>query len=115
MRPHLVPDLAPARPKLRILYSTACYGLSHAQPFVDAGFDAACGAIGSVRERPGRVPAGPVDVVPRPHVQGRGEQGRRPLDRGIFDAAAWLSGFHDANSDKEIKGDLTITIDGTPP
>ena len=41
-------------------------------------------------------------------------KGDDPSTRKIFDAAAWLSGFHDANSDKEIKGDLTTTIDSRP-
>ena len=36
------------------------------------------------------------------------------LTRRIFDAAAWLSGFRKANSDKEIKGNLTVTIDSLP-
>jgi hypothetical protein len=33
-------------PKLRLLYSTACYGASHAPDFVRAGFRVASGAIG---------------------------------------------------------------------
>ena len=41
-------------------------------------------------------------------------KGDDPSTRKIFDAAAWLAGFHDANSDKEIKGVLTVTIDSLP-
>ena len=49
-------DLAPAAGKLRVLYSTACFGLSHAQPFVDAGFAAACGATGQCANGPVEYP-----------------------------------------------------------
>ena len=110
----LIPDLAPARAKLRILYSTACYGLSHAQPFVDAGFDAACGAIGSCANGPVEYPQ-VLSMWSHGHTfKDAVNKGDDPSTRKIFDAAAWLSGFHDANSDKEIKGDLTTTIDSVP-
>ena len=97
-----------------MLYSTACFGLSHAQPFVDAGFAAACGATGQCAN-------GPVEY---PQVLSMWSQGNTfkdsvnkgddPSTRRIFDAAAWLSGFRQANSDKEIKGNLTVTIDSLP-
>ena len=68
---------APARAKLRMLYSTACYGLSHAQAFVDGGFIASVWRDRRVRQRTGGVPAGAGHVVPQPHVQGLGRQGGR--------------------------------------
>jgi hypothetical protein len=107
-------DLSPARSKLRILYSTACYGLSHAQAFVDAGFDAACGAIGECANGPVEYPQ-VLSMWSHGHTfKDSVNKGDDPSTRKIFDAAAWLSGFHDANSDKEIKGDLTVTIDSVP-
>ena len=110
----LVLDLSPARSKLRILYSTACYGLSHAQAFVDAGFDAACGAIGECANGPVEYPQ-VLSMWSHGHTfKDSVNKGDDPSTRKIFDAAAWLSGFHDANSDKEIKGDLTVTIDSVP-
>jgi hypothetical protein len=110
----LVPALAPARAKLRILYSTACFGLSHAQPFVDAGFEAACGAIGQCANGPVEYPQ-VLSMWSHGHTfKDAVNKGDDPSTRKIFDAAAWLSGFHRANSDKEIKGDLTVTIDSIP-
>jgi len=107
-------DLSPARSKLRVLYSTACYGLSHAQAFVDAGFDAACGAIGECANGPVEYPQ-VLSMWSHGHTfKDSVNKGDDPSTRKIFDAAAWLSGFHDANSDKEIKGDLTVTIDSVP-
>ncbi len=107
-------DLSPARSKLRILYSTACYGLSHAQAFLDAGFDAACGAIGECANGPVEYPQ-VLSMWSHGHTfKDSVNKGDDPSTRKIFDAAAWLSGFHDANSDKEIKGDLTVTIESVP-
>jgi plasmid stabilization system protein ParE len=107
-------DLAPAAAKLRVLYSTACFGLSHAQAFVDAGFAAACGAIGQCAN-------GPVEYPQVLSMWSQGytfkdsvNKGDDPSTRRIFDAGAWLAGFHQANSDKEIKGNLTVTIDSLP-
>src|SRR6187397_2021582 len=41
-------DLAPkiANPKLRLLYDTCCFGRSHSEAFLAAGFDAVVGAKG---------------------------------------------------------------------
>jgi hypothetical protein len=110
----LIPELAPARPKLRILYSTACFGLSHAQGFVDAGFEAACGAIGQCANGPVEYPQ-VLSMWSDGHTfKDSVNKGDDPATRKIFDAAAWLSGFRKANSDKEIKGNLTVTIDTLP-
>ena len=110
----LVPELAPAKAKLRILYSTACFGLSHAQDFVDAGFDAACGAIGQCANGPVEYPQ-VLSMWSHGHTfKDAVNKGDDPSTRKIFDTTAWLSGFHQANSDKEIKGDLTVTIDTIP-
>jgi hypothetical protein len=110
----LIPALAPARPKLRILYSTACYGLSHAQPFVDAGFEAACGAIGECANGPAEYPQ-VLSMWAHGHTfKDAVNKGDDPSTRKIFDIIAKLSGFPKANSDKEIKGTLTVTIDTVP-
>ena len=110
----IVTGSATARAKLRTLYSTACFGLSHAQPFVDAGFEAACGAIGQCANGPVEYPQ-VLSMWSHGHTfKDAVNKGDDPSTRKIFDAAAWLSGFNRANSDKEIKGDLTVTIDSIP-
>jgi hypothetical protein len=110
----LAPELAPAGPKLRTLYSTACYGLSHAQAFVDAGFDAACGAIGECANGPAEYPQ-VLSMWAHGHTfKDAVNKGDDPATRKIFDVVAKLSGFPNANSDKEIKGVLTVTIDSLP-
>ena len=110
----LVPQLAPASPKLRVLYSTACFGLSHAQAFVDAGFDAACGAIGECANGPAEYPQ-VLSMWAHGHTfKDSVNKGDDPATRKIFDVIAKLSGFPKANSDKEIKGVLTVTINSVP-
>jgi hypothetical protein len=110
----LIPALAPASSKLRVLYSTACYGLSHAQSFVDAGFDAACGAIGECANGPAEYPQVLSTWAHGHTFKDAVNKGDDPTTRKIFDAIAKLSGFPNANSDKEIKGTLTVTIDTVP-
>jgi hypothetical protein len=110
----LIAELAPASPKLRVLYSTACYGLSHAQAFVDAGFDAACGAIGECANGPAEYPQ-VLSMWAHGHTfKDSVNKGDDPSTRKVFDIIARLSGFPKANSDKEIKGSLTVTIDTVP-
>jgi hypothetical protein len=107
-------DLAPARPKLRMLYSTACYGLSHAQPLVDGGFEAVCGAIGECANGPVEYPQ-VLSMWSHGHTfRDSVDKGDDPATRVIFDTVAKWSGFPHANSDKEIKGNAAITIDSLP-
>ncbi len=107
-------DLAAARPKLRMLYSTACYGLSHAQPLVDGGFQAACGAIGECANGPVEYPQ-VLSMWSHGHtLKDSVDKGDDPATRVIFDTVAKWSGFPHANSDKEIKGTAAITIDSVP-
>jgi hypothetical protein len=95
--------------KLRLLYSTACYGSSHNDNFVDAGFDVSVGAKGvntnSATEFPivlGMWGAG--DKISTAIAYG--ETGYK-----VFDAIAKLSSkWSDANSDKDVYGRGSTTI-----
>jgi hypothetical protein len=107
-------DLAPARSQLRMLYSTACYGLSHAQPLVDGGFEAVCGAIGECANGPVEYPQ-VLSMWSHGHTfKDAVDKGDDPATRVIFDTVAKWSGFPHANSDKEIKGNASVTIDSLP-
>jgi hypothetical protein len=110
----LAATFAPARAKLRMLYSTACYGLSHAQAFVDGGFIAACGAIGECANGPVEYPQ-VLALWSHSHTfRDAVDKGDDPATRVIFDTVAKWSGFPHANSDKEIKGNASVTIDTVP-
>lgn len=103
--------------KLRLLYSTACYGLSHADDFINAGFSAAVGAK--------KVNANAATEVPVLFTMwARGDRlrdavaaGETPITRLPADAAArWFGRINrtswrdEVNSDKEIAGDVELTI-----
>lgn len=103
--------------KLRLLYSTACYGLSHADDFIAAGFSAAVGAK--------KVNANAATEVPVLFAMwARGDRlrnavaaGDMPLTRNASDAAArWFGRINktpwldDVDSDKKIVGDDALTI-----
>ena len=106
-------NLPDVRRKLRLCYSTACYGLSHAQALLGAGFDTAIGAkkvnTNSATELP---------ILLRRWVDGEaiGAALRRaddPVLRLISDTIARAS-FPDADSEKILLGDSTLTIDSRP-
>ena len=82
--------------------------------FYDAGFAAASGAIGQCANGPVEYPQ-VLSMWSQGHTfKDSVNKGDDPSTRRIFDAAAWLSGFRQANSDKEIRGNLTVTIDSLP-
>jgi hypothetical protein len=99
--------------KLRLCYSTACYGASHCPDMLRAGFDVAIGATAinasSASEYPlflgqwalGRDVAASLSVADT------------PATRGPADDAARLS-FSDVNSKKQLFGNGGVTISRSP-
>jgi hypothetical protein len=89
--------------KLRALYSTACYGASHALDFVQGGFRVASGALD--------VNANAIVEYPFFMDAWRDEKGFRPAIQrtpqsitAIQDSIARTLGFGDADSTKQIEG-----------
>ncbi len=96
--------------RLRLLYSTACFGASHAPHFVEAGFRVASGAIGSNTN-------GPYDYPMQLFHWGKGDTYRLAVDRGsnwifmaIHDEVAEALGFDDVDSTKVIEGRVLTRI-----
>jgi len=90
--------------RLRLLYSTACYGATHAADFVNAGFRVASGAMALNAN-------GPYDFPTQLLHWRRGETYRLAVKRAnnrVFidthDAIARGLGFTDVNSEKAIEG-----------
>lgn len=92
------------RNRLRLLYSVACYGETHAQDFVDAGFRTASGARGvnanSTHDYPTQLAVWSSNSYYKTAVS----QGNFLPLRQMHDATARAFGFPDANSEKFIKG-----------
>lgn len=104
--------VAPGR--LRLLYSTACYGAAHAEAFLDAGFRVVSGARGTNAN-------GAYDYAVELAAWACGLRYRSALRAGnlrpplrLFDAIARWTGFPDADSFKEARGDSSLRI-GSPP
>lgn len=97
------------RRKLRLLYSAACYGATHADDFVAAGFDCASGALGVTTNGDLEFP-NVIDALQdgRTHKKGI-EEGSEGLEERDED-----SGVEGANSKKIIVGNGDITINSTP-
>jgi hypothetical protein len=106
---------AGAAPKLRLLYSSACFGATHAQPFLGAGFSTVIGALEKnttglsefrrlLRAWVGGASAGAaLDVADR------------PAQRWFWDTAAKVAGrLKRVDSRKQLAGDPGVTI-ATPP
>lgn len=91
--------------RLRLLYSTACFGANHAPHFVEAGFRVASGAKATNAN-------GPYDYPTQLDGWRRGKtywstvkRANNPIFIAMHDAIAReLMGFDDANSFKEIAG-----------
>ncbi|HEY9780195.1 MAG TPA: hypothetical protein V6D09_08680 [Leptolyngbyaceae cyanobacterium] len=96
--------------KLRLLYSTACYGASHANDFVDAGFKAASGAVGVNTNSPYEYPIVLTMWASGSKFREAIAVGENPSIRVPTDVAAKLAGFPDADSDKTLCGDSNISI-----
>ena len=90
--------------RLRLLYSTACYGASHAEHFADAGFRTASGALGVCANGPYEFPTQLLKWRNNQTYKSSVKAGDNPVFRLIHDHAAKLMGFTDVNSEKVIMG-----------
>jgi len=90
--------------RLRLLYSTACYGASHAQDFVKAGFRTASGALAVCANGPYDFPTQLLKWGTFSTYRSAMAAGNNAVFRVIHDNAARLMGFTDVNSEKVIAG-----------
>ncbi|MBS3784065.1 MAG: hypothetical protein KGY78_06445 [Anaerolineae bacterium] len=90
--------------RLRLLYSTACHGASHAADFVDAGFCTASGARAICANGPYEFPTQLLKWRNNQTYKSSVKAGDNPVFRLIHDHAAKLMGFTDVNSEKVIVG-----------
>jgi hypothetical protein len=90
--------------RLRLLYSTACYGSTHAQDFIDAGFRTASGAAGVCANGPYDYPAQLYNWKQEKTYKSAVKAGNNPLWMAIYDNIAEALGFDDVNSEKVIMG-----------
>jgi hypothetical protein len=95
---------ADLKERLRLFYSTACYGASHARDFVKGGFRTASGAVGTNTN-------GPYDYPAQLYNWGLGKTyraviklGNHPAFMTTHDTIAEKFGFDDADSEKIIEG-----------
>lgn len=99
--------------KLRLLYSTSCYGESHAPAFLAAGFQAVNGALAvntnSMYEYP-KIMTMWRRGATIAHAQ---DKGNNTFWREFYDTIARNKGFPDADSFKVVRGDGSVTIDAT--
>jgi hypothetical protein len=101
--------------KLRLVYSTTCYGLSHADDFVKAGFTAAVGSRAVNANAEAEVPifvTGWALNQPLGEVIATAQVQREALDRAaeLFGRATNASWADDVNSEKRIEGNENVTI-----
>ncbi len=101
---------AALKDRLRLLYSTACYGASHASDFVKAGFRVASGAKGINAN-------GPYDYPAQLFSWGLGQTyrmtvkaGSHPIFLASLDGLAKAFGFDDMDSHKVIEGKVLTRI-----
>jgi hypothetical protein len=90
--------------RLRLLYSTACYGASHAGDFIEAGFRTASGAVAVCANGPYDFPTQLIKWGTVHTYKSTVKAGNNPVFRVIHDNAAKAMGFTDVNSEKIIVG-----------
>lgn len=90
--------------RLRLLYSTACYGATHAADFVRAGFRTASGALAVCSNGPYDFPTQLLQWRTNQTYKSTLKAGNNPIFRVIHDNAAKAMGFSDVNSEKIIEG-----------
>ena len=98
------------RGKLRMLYSTCCYGDSHSDDLVAGGFRAAVGAAAVNANAATEYPTVLTLWAAGSALKDAVAAGETPLTRVPQDGIARMMGFADADSDKTIRGDGRITI-----
>ena len=96
--------------RLRLLYSTACYGASHAVDFIQAGFRTASGAVAVCANGPYDFPAQLLKWGSLQTYKSAVVAGNSPVFRLIHDNSAKLMGFTDVNSEKIIAGKKNTRI-----
>jgi hypothetical protein len=99
-----------ANSKLRMLYSTACYGSSHADNFVSGGFKVATGARAVNANSPYEYPVVLGGWALGSTMAEVTALGNDAVQRGIYDSAARMAGFTDVDSFKVIRGIGTTRI-----
>lgn len=90
--------------RLRLLYSTACYGATHAQDFVDAGFRTASGAEGICANGPYDLPAQLLCWRENKTYKSAINAGNNELALKFHDSLAKEMGFRNVDSHKIIMG-----------
>ena len=104
-----------AAPKLRLLYSSACFGATHAEQFLGAGFSTVIGAV-----EKNTTGLSEFRRLLRAWVRGESAGAAlgiadRPAQRWFWDTAAKVAGrLKRVNSRKQLDGDPGVTI-ATPP
>lgn len=96
--------------KLRMFYTTACYGSTHAEDMVEAGFSCAAGAVGvnanSAVEYPEFLTLWSTGTSFRECIE---KSRNRDLSQP-FENKAEQMGFNNVNSDKKVYGNGNLTI-----
>jgi hypothetical protein len=90
--------------RLRLLYSTACYGATHAQDFVDAGFRTASGAEGICANGPYDLPVQLFYWKENQTYKSAVNAGNEDIGVLPYDLIAKGLGFRNVNSHKIIIG-----------
>jgi hypothetical protein len=109
-----IADNAALKNKLRLCYSTACYGHSHAEALLGAGFSAVIGAIGVNANSGTELPILLRHWTGHDTIADALRHADDPMFRAIADTISRQT-FTDANSEKILLGDGTITIDSKKP
>jgi hypothetical protein len=98
------------QPRMRLLYSTACYGAEHAIAFVNIGFRVASGAIGVNANGPWDYPVQLLCWGLGAPYQAALSAGNNRLITRIHDWVARKLRFEDVNSTKTAAGDGATRI-----
>jgi hypothetical protein len=99
-----------AQPKLRLMYTTACYGATDAADLLAAGFNSVVGAklknANSLSEFQPLLQnwAGGKTIADAVAA------GDRPASRMFWDMFARIGGFHEVDSEKVVAGDPLLTV-----
>jgi hypothetical protein len=96
--------------KLRLLYSGACYGNSHAGDFIDAGFRVASGAIGVASNGAFDFPLQFIRWSSGEPYEAVVKAGNFQFGIDISDTVARMKGYKNVNSKKLITGDKRTRI-----
>ena len=96
--------------RLRLLYSTACYGASHAPDFLKAGFRIASGSLGANANGPYDYPVQLLNWGLGQTYRMVARAGNHPAFMSTLDNLARALGFEDVNSHKTLHGRVLTRI-----